>query len=376
MAKTAQDYLAEIQAENAKKQSAAKQDYGVSDLQAKAAQDKWLANFWKPTETGYRNAASTLGDQRYNKYNEQAISSNNNLARAVQASNAAASGGSGGMSDIDAKAEANKREAYDLARGGVTRVTEDPVDKMIRDQLASVVSGKNVPFNDEVRNAMFSEQADMGAAANSNRAEKILAQATERGLSPNDPAVQAALRNSLTQQQLGAQGARQDIAKVANLANFNASQTGTRDLAGINESYQNRITGAEDRLRGMLWTERFNEKTAMPGMAQTPMTLPTYSQYNRRNSNQGDMADFAVGGVPAASEPKLYGGTAGPQNNVFSNATQGFGQMVEPNGETQSGQHYIDWEAEGNGESDPYQMKVYERRPKYNKYGYNQDMSL
>jgi hypothetical protein len=321
MAKTAQDYLAELKAEEAAKTSTAQKAAGVDSTtldaaKSKAYQANWLANFWKPRETGYRNAASSLGDQFYNQFNDPAIAARNNVASIVQAQNAAGSGsgGTSGMSDAELKAEANKREAYDIARGNVSRVTEDPIDKLIREQLQGVATGKNVPFNDEVRNAMFSEQADMGGAANAVRAEKILAQATDRGLNPNDPGVQAALRNSLTQQQLGAQGARQDIAKTANRENFAAQQQGLNQLTGVNNAYQGRITGANANLQNMLWNERFNQQTQMPGMASTPTMLPSYSQYNQRQRQRGgvDSATYS-GGIAPSNGSQLYGGTAGPQ---------------------------------------------------------------
>lgn len=334
--KTAKDYLEELKAEQApktpvtadgKKMWTAADDAAWKLKQAEQARDAMARRGW---------AGSAVGDygRLYNQGVSDVFNSNQRLQSALAGGGAA--GGAGGMSDAELKAEANKREAYDLARGGVDRVTEDPIDALIREQLTGVATGKSVPFNEEVRNALFSEQADMGGAANASRAEKILAQATERGLNPNDPGVQAALRNSLTTQQLGAQGARQDIAKTANRENFAAQQRGLNQLSGVNESYQNRITGMEDRLRGMLWNEGFNQRTAMPAMASTPVmqpTLPSFSQYNQRQQPINSGGNNALNREPVSGMIEFSGRSTGGGNQksqVFPNAAGANGRIVNP----------------------------------------------
>lgn len=289
MAKTAKDYLAEQQAAA---EAQRRKALGLPDASADQALEGSIASRGaanqRTRELANLTPVSQFGDNLGARrgLQQQFMNTNNDLAN--ERLRLAMARGEvpmpGAMSDAEMQANANKSEAYDIARGGVSRVTDDPVDALIRQQLQGVATGKNVPFNDEVRNSMFSEQADMGAAANANRAEKILAQASERGLSMNDPSVQAALRKSQTEQQLGAQGARQDIAKTANRENFAAQQSGLRDLSGVNSAYQGRITGAERNLQGMLWNEQFNQKTPMPGQQpQMPkLNLPNYTQYSSK----------------------------------------------------------------------------------------------
>lgn len=159
----------------------------------------------------------------------------------------------------------NRNEAYDIARGGVSRAAgTDPTDQFIMERLKAAAGPGGGPYDATTRNAMFTQQASMAGHAAGNEGNQILQQAAERGLSADDPAVQAALRRVQGGQAQAAQRARLGIDLEANRANYGAQQAALGQLAGVRAQQRGEQTSAEDRLRQMLLGETFRSGAGAP----------------------------------------------------------------------------------------------------------------
>jgi hypothetical protein len=163
-----------------------------------------------------------------------------------------------------------------------------------------------------------------------------------------------------------------DIASKANLYNFNAQQSGLNQLEGVNSAYQNRITGANNNLQGMLTSERFNDKTNMPGMQQ----MPSFSQYQSKfggNSGRtnGDgiqpitsdgsidfsNTDWARSGGQANGVNKSTGKTPAPIVDYNTTGDGGLPFSTTPQ-EAQSGTPWLDWYNNKNKKPDQSQWQT------------------
>jgi len=158
------------------------------------------------------------------------------------------------------RAEGNRLQAYDLARGGVDRLANDPTDQFIRQALQQAAGGQGGPYDATTRNAMFTSA--MEGSGHDAQVQSIMESAAQRGMDPNDPSVQAALRRAQDGQAQSAQRARLGIDLEANRANYSAQQSAVDRLGGYNMDRQAQQTSAEDRLRDMLWNEGINKNDA------------------------------------------------------------------------------------------------------------------
>lgn len=159
----------------------------------------------------------------------------------------------------------NRNESYDIARQGVARAGgSDPTDQFIMERLRAAAGPGGGPYDATTRNAMFTQQASMAGHAAGNEGNQILQQAAERGLSADDPAVQAALRRTQGGQAQAAQRARLGIDLEANRANYGAQQAALGQLAGARAQQRGEQTSAEDRLRQMLMNEAFRSGAGAP----------------------------------------------------------------------------------------------------------------
>ena len=196
------------------------------------------------------------------------------------------------------RTEGNRLQAYDLARGGIDRLANDQTDQFVRQGLQQAATAGNGPYDATTRNAMFTNA--MESSGQQAQVQSIMDSAAERGMNPNDPSVQAALRRAQDGQAQTAQRARLGIDLQANRANYAAQQSGLDRLGGYNMNRQEQQTGAEDRLRTMLWNEGVPDtgRQTMPAAAPAPQwmgaypgqqfgsavkkpALPTNSVYNR-----------------------------------------------------------------------------------------------
>lgn len=207
------------------------------------------------------NQSGPMASENYRKYGGQYNAAQAALANAQNTINNRT------PSAAEAAAWANKQAAYGLADENIDRLANDPTDAMVRQSLQDVMSGKTTPYNQETRTAFMTGASQQAGAANAQRQQQMIEQAAERGLSANDPSVQAAMRSSQAQQQQGVQDSRLDIAQKANLANFQAQQGATNQLGGYNMQRQNMMTQANQNKQNMLWNQQFNSRDRMPSFA-------------------------------------------------------------------------------------------------------------
>lgn len=120
------------------------------------------------------------------------------------------------------QAVANQQAIYGNTAALNQQIQGDPLDAMIRAELQKQLDSSGL------EKALFSQATDMGAAANAQRSGQIVNDVARRGGNINDPSVQAALRQSQTQQQQGAQSARRD----ATLAGYQQRGQGVQQASG------------------------------------------------------------------------------------------------------------------------------------------------
>jgi len=167
---------------------------------------------------------------------------------------------------MENQAAGNKYQAYDLARGGVARASAvDPTDQFIRNALQTAAGPEGGPFNAATRNAMFTNAMESSGA--DAQAQSIMESAAARGMSINDPSVQAALRRTQGEQAKAGQRARLGIDLAANPANYAAQQSAVNRLGDYTSGRRQEQQSAEDRLREMLWNEGFNKAGNAPAMS-------------------------------------------------------------------------------------------------------------
>jgi hypothetical protein len=155
-------------------------------------------------------------------------------------------------------------ELYGMARGRAEEVRGDPMNAAILEELQRRVTGESQPFDDATRNALLSQQADMGDAA-------LAAQMRQLGGRPGDPAYEAARRGAVLQGARGMQTAARDIDIRRSLENYAAQGTALSQAAGINQGINAGITDAERYIASLLGQEQFNV-----GMPTQEMSMADY----------------------------------------------------------------------------------------------------
>lgn len=137
---------------------------------------------------------------------------------------------------------ANQRAIYGNASGLNQQIQNDPLDAMIRSELQRNLDTKGL------EQALFAQGTDMGAAANAQRSGQIVNDAARRGGNIDDPSVQAALRQSQTQQQQNAQTARRD----ATLAGYQQRGQAVGQAGNYGAQRANTLMAANQQLTGAL----------------------------------------------------------------------------------------------------------------------------
>jgi hypothetical protein len=94
------------------------------------------------------------------------------------------------------------------------------------------------PYSKDVTQQLTNRQADQSAAAEAVNAEELRNSAAARGLSPNDPGIQAAMRQAQAQRQQSNIAFQGDIASQAAIQNFQATQPGYMAAAQANLNRQ------------------------------------------------------------------------------------------------------------------------------------------
>jgi len=159
-------------------------------------------------------------------------------------------------------------------------------DQLLMEALRARVSGSDVPFNATNINAFKTNAAESGAAAERANASQLQEQMAQRGLSPSDPAYQAAMSRLQTQRQQGNQAAGLQIDMNANQANYAARAQGQQQMQTAVDSRSARERAAATDLAGAYG------KVHKSGPAQTIAPRPTvmtrrdgssiYTDANRR----------------------------------------------------------------------------------------------
>lgn len=187
-----------------------------------------------------------------------------------------------------------REEMYDLARGDLNDVRGDPLDASIRQQLMARINGGG-PYTETVRNAYLTDASNQSAAAQQAQLRSLAA----RGLSPGDPAFQAAVASMDQQRSRDNQSARLSVNMNADLANYNAQGQNLTQGNAINDSRYGRLTDASRNLQGLLSNEVATEESGGDQGWQMP-TYTTYTQSQQRQPAQ-----------PTGPNPYTSGGGGG-----------------------------------------------------------------
>lgn len=196
----------------------------------------------------------------------------------------------------NARVDDARNQMYSLAQARFADQQNDPVDKMIQSKLMSRLGGG--PYTTDTTNAMFTQQAEMAAAAESAQNERMHG-------NPNDPSFQAAQAENLANRQAAMQRARLDVDSKASIANYAAQGQAVDSLNSYNTGRQARLSDASNYLSGLYSHE----------YAQGPGTTP----------GAGTAGAFAMPGMPSGGMP---------QTSPLP-ATGGFRQMILPGGSGQ-----------------------------------------
>lgn len=88
--------------------------------------------------------------------------------------------------------------------------------------LGKVLTGDNLPYNQQNINAMTGQQANMSAAAEAGQNQQLTQQAAASGASASDPSMKFAQRQNMDRRQQANMQAKQNIEAQAKQQNFNA----------------------------------------------------------------------------------------------------------------------------------------------------------
>lgn len=274
-----------------------------TDPQQEAAWQQYL----QPQLQQWTQAAHAGG---YNPNASSNIASNTAFAQSqfnqkYAADQARAKAAADKQSATDA-ANGNMQQAFGLAGGDLSRVSSNPTDNLIRDQLSQKLTGQVLdpsakPYDATTINAMMVGQGQTAAAAESARNQQMMDSIASNGGSAFDPGVRAALQQSLTQRQNQVSDSQLNINQQANLANFQAEQNArlqnnqaqmqaASSLQNQNNAQQQRQTGASQNYQQLLGQQRFSTTggataapqatsfSAAPAAPAAPVQQPTSFQ--------------------------------------------------------------------------------------------------
>ncbi len=156
----------------------------------------------------------------------------------------------------------NRRQAYDLARGGVARAGQgSPDEAALREQLSGIASGQGGAGGERARSAEIARATDQAAAAAGARA--MAAAGGNLGANQGQASRAFDVQN-LTAQQQDVQRARQTFDATAGANREGQQLDATRQLAQIESRRSAERQAAEDRLRQMLMEEDISADSIVP----------------------------------------------------------------------------------------------------------------
>lgn len=166
---------------------------------------------------------------------------------------AATSAAGAPVDDAAAKAQRAHDELFGLARGRLDELRGDNTDQMVLNALRERSGANAGPYDPTTVNALMT-----GASAQAQQSERnALAQLAKTGLSPSDPAYQAAANEILARRQASNQQARLGIQQNANVANYGARGQALGQLGSFNSMRNAGITDAQRYLGGLLAADTY-----------------------------------------------------------------------------------------------------------------------
>ena len=211
----------------------------------------------------------------------------------------------GGQASTGDRLEDNRTQGYAGAEGRLAELRNDPVDAEIIASLRGRATGQDQPFNEATTNAMFTARAEQADAGQAAAVQRLL----RSGLTPGDPAFQAALSELDAGRQGANQNARLNVDMNAGRENYAARGQATGQLAGFNQARNAGITGQSNYVTNA----RFNEVVT--------------DQTNAANSaSQGNFRDFMEMMRQAQGGGQTQGNGGGQVQGGQGQGGQGGGQ--------------------------------------------------
>lgn len=195
----------------------------------------------------------------------------------VAASNAlAARNATEYVDQAKAQSDANNARIDSLMQGRLDQLKGDPVDQMVLAALQQRSGPDAGPYDATTRNAMFTKQAEMAAAAMKNQAGHLAGNIS-------DPSYQAQLAQLQSARQKALQSAQLGIDQTANLANYDARGQALGQLGSFNQAHNAAITNQNNSLAGLLADRNYASQSdiyggaagGMPGGGATYTTTTT-----------------------------------------------------------------------------------------------------
>lgn len=153
----------------------------------------------------------------------------------------------------------------------------NPVDKMLMNELQSRISGAKNPYDATTINALQTGAANQSAAAEMANNKAAMDSLEARGFTAKDPAYQAALAANQSQRQVANQNANLGIAQQANLANYQAQSDAMSQANQVNRGQQSQQLAASQVLQNNYNQVSDADRGRRPAWQQ----MPTYQQYTQ-----------------------------------------------------------------------------------------------
>lgn len=152
------------------------------------------------------------------------------------------------------------------------------------------------PYTPQVTQQLVNRQADQTAFAEGVNAEELRNSAAARGLAPNDPGIQAAMRQMQAQRQQSNVAFQGDIASQAAIQNFAATQPGymAAAQANLNRQFGGNRTPAVQGGGGV---------TVTPAPAPRPQVAPANTAFS--STTRGGQGSLSPGGSQVAQRKPL-----------------------------------------------------------------------
>lgn len=267
----------------------------------------------------------------FNVPGTQSLQAQNNYLKGLQGQMQQAQGfqtGAGGAGAVDPMA-ANRQRITDLTEGRATALENDPRTNAALDYLQGVMSGKNAPYSDTVKNALMAQQGKTSASAEAAQMQTLRDFMGANGGSMYDPGYAAAAREAQSARQgqnLDAQGR---INSQADIANFNASMQGANQLAAIRANQNAQINSMG--LAGASYrAQDFQERPASGAVSGVPTGIPQQSLGGGLAWNPAQWSQPTAAPAPRPATTQTSPQMPSPTAGYYQNGVP----IVQPGGTT------------------------------------------